>query len=106
VSAAEHTFLDETWLTPIQIARVFGYSTDKPIRKAIMRGELKATRAPCGRKLLVAESEVRRWIDAALAFEPTLVAPPPVRNAQPSASPRRRAHMPRLQYDSSSRSSS
>ena len=106
MSAAEHNFLDETWLTPIQIARVFGYSTDKPIRKAIMRGELKATRAPCGRKLLVSESELRRWIDAALAFEPILVAPAPVSNAPPNASPRRRARMPRLQYDSSSRRSS
>ena len=65
MSAAEHGFLDETWLTPIQIARVFGYSTDKPIRKAIMRGELKATRAPCGRRLLVPES--RSALDRCLA---------------------------------------
>ena len=49
-------FLDEVWLTPLQIARGFGYATDKPIRKAIMRGELKATHSPCRRKLLVAES--------------------------------------------------
>ena len=106
MNAAEHSFLDETWLTPIQIARVFGYSTDKPIRKAIMRGELKATRAPCGRKLLVSEYEVRRWIDAALAFEPAPTGPRPVTNAVPSRPSRRRARMPRLQYESSSRRSS
>ncbi len=63
-------FLDEEWLTPIQIAHKFGYATDKPVRKAIMRGELRATRAPCRRKLVVAESEVLRWIDGDLAYEP------------------------------------
>jgi excisionase family DNA binding protein len=106
MSVAEHSFLDETWLTPLEIAHVFGYSTDKPIRKAIMRGELKATRAPCGRKLLVSESEVRRWIDAALAFEPAVAASPPVTTAPTNKSPRRRPRMPRLQYESSSRRSS
>lgn len=106
MSAAEQSFLDEKWLTPIQIARVFGYSTDKPIRKAIMRGELRATRAPCGRKLLVSESDVRRWIDAALAFDPVLAAPSPASSGPlASGSPRRRSRMPRLQYDSSSRRS-
>ena len=63
-------FLDERWLTPMQIARQFGYATDKPIRKAIMSGELKATRSPCRRKLVVAESELLRWITLDLAFEP------------------------------------
>jgi hypothetical protein len=107
MSALPHPFLDETWLTPIQIARKFGYATDKPIRKAIMRGELKATRAPCRRKLLVAESEVVRWTEAALAFEPEL------RRSEPSALPaeevgRRRtvrSDMPRLSYEAGRRPS-
>jgi hypothetical protein len=105
MSAVERSFLDETWLTPIQIARAFGYSTDKPIRKAIMRGELRATRAPCGRKLLVSEFEVQRWVDAALVFDPALAASAPVTTTPPSSrgSARRRSTMPRLRYDSSSR---
>jgi hypothetical protein len=101
-SGATPGFLDEEWLTPIQIARKFGYATDKPIRRAIMRGELKATRAPCRRKLLVAESEVLRWVDQALAFDPE-----PVR-LEAGASPAgrrgretRRRSMPRLSYDTS-----
>jgi hypothetical protein len=95
-------FLDEVWLTPLQIARRFGYATDKPVRKAIMHGELKATRGPCRRKLLVAESEVLRWIESALAFEPT-VAPldqPVTSTARPS-SRGRRSTVPRLSYDAS-----
>jgi hypothetical protein len=102
-SGATRAFLDEEWLTPIQIARKFGYATDKPIRRAIMRGELKATRAPCRRKLLVAESEVLRWVDQALVFEPK-----PVGRLETGASPTeqrgrgtRRRTMPRLSYDTS-----
>lgn len=107
MSIAEHSFLGEKWLTPIQIARAFGYSTDKPIRKAIMRGELKATRAPCGRKLLVAESEVQLWIDRTLVFEPRITSPDQARSAEPSTRRgRRRSGMPRLSYDTSSRPSS
>jgi hypothetical protein len=99
-------FLDEVWLTPLQIARGFGYATDKPVRKAIMRGELKATHSPCRRKLLVAESEVMRWIDRTLAFEPGLVtseqsAPPRDASARQS----RRFGTPRLSYDASRRPS-
>lgn len=98
--AASRNFLDEEWLTPLQIARKFGYATDKPIRRAIMRGELKATRAPCRRKLLVAESEVLRWVDQALVFEPKPIQP----RAKASTTDRRardarRRAMPRLSYD-------
>jgi hypothetical protein len=99
-------FLEEVWLTPLQIARRFGYATDKPVRKAIMRGELKATHAPCRRKLLVAESEVLRWIDRTLAFEPGLT--PSERSTPPtgtSARQSRRFATPRLSYDASRRPS-
>ena len=94
-------FLNEVWLTPLQIARQFGYATDKPVRKAIMRGELQATRAPCGRKLVVAETEVLRWIKNALAFEPR---PSGAAQSMPPAgtSPRRARRttaMPRLSYE-------
>jgi hypothetical protein len=106
-NGGEHgIFLDEVWLTPLQIARGFGYATDKPIRKAIMRGELKATHSPCRRKLLVAESEVLRWIDGTLAFEPGLATSEqstPPRDA--SARQSRRLGTPRLSYDASRRPS-
>ncbi len=97
-------FLDEEWLTPIQIAHKFGYTTDKPIRKAIVRGELKATRAPCRRKLVVAESEVLRWIDGDLAYEPTAVTEEP--SATVSRSPYQRGPrraMPTLSYEAESK---
>jgi hypothetical protein len=98
-------FLDEVWMTPLQIARRFGYATDKPVRKAIMRGELKAARGPCGRKLLVAESEVLRWIDTALAFEPGVATSE--RSSAPTKPPRQRRRLgtPRLSYDASRRPS-
>lgn len=95
-------FLDEVWLTPLQIARQFGYATDKPIRRAIMRGELRATRAPCGRKLIVAETEVLRWVRSTLAFEP-LVASSEQSSRRPSPRTQngRRTVMPRLSYETS-----
>lgn len=101
-SGASLAFLDEEWLTPLQIARKFGYATDKPIRRAIMRGELKATQAPCRRKLLVAESEVQRWVHHVLAFEPEPArqgggVPPMGRRGSRA----RRHPMPRLSYDPS-----
>lgn len=93
-------FLDEKWLTPIQVARKFGYATDKPIRKAIVRGELKATQTPCRRKLVVAESEVQRWIDGDLAYEPRIIDSKPAVIAVRSPSRRsRRSAMPSLSYD-------
>lgn len=102
---APRGFLDEEWLTPIQIARKFGYATDKPIRKAINSGELKAARAPCRRKLIVAESEVLRWIGRDLVYEPNRSdAAAPVTPA--ATSPRRRPHrssVPRLNYDPTAR---
>lgn len=98
---SRHGFLDEEWLTPLQIAQRFGYTTDKPIRKAILRGELKATRAPCRRKLLVAESEVLRWIDCALTFEPRVAEPERSTSSEPSTRRSRRAAMPSLSYDTS-----
>lgn len=101
VGAHRGSFLDEEWLTPIQIAHKFGYATDKPIRKAIMRGELKATRAPCRRKLVVAESEVLRWIDRDLAYEPAAVAEGQSVNGLLSPKPRnRRRALPTLSYES------
>lgn len=93
-------FLDEVWLTPLQIARQFGYTTDKPVRKAIMRGELRATRAPCGRKLVVAESEVLRWVRSTLAFEPFVASSQePSRRPSPRTHNGRRTAMPRLSYE-------
>jgi hypothetical protein len=93
-------FLGEAWLTPIQIAHKFGYVTDKPIRKAIMRGELKAARAPCRRKLVVAESEVLRWIDGHLAYKPAAVAEDPSATVVRCPSPRSpRRTMPTLSYE-------
>ena len=103
MSAAERhhgIFMDEVWLTPLQIARQFGYATDKPVRKAIMRGELRATRAPCGRKLVVAETEVLRWIKSALAFEPHPAgAEQSIRTAPGGSRSGRRSAMPRLRYE-------
>ena len=102
---APRGFLEEEWLTPIQIARKFGYATDKPIRKAINSGELKAARAPCRRKLIVAESEVLRWIGCDLVYEPNVVdAAAPMTPA--ATSPRRRprrSSVPRLDYDPTAR---
>jgi hypothetical protein len=93
-------FLDEVWLTPLQIARQFGYATDKPIRKAIMRGELRAMRAPCGRRLVVSETEVLRWIRNTLAFEPGVSArETPAESVSTGARGSRRSTMPRLHYD-------
>ena len=84
----------------MQIARQFGYATDKPIRKAIMSGELKATRSPCRRKLVVAESEVLRWITLDLAFEPDPAdTPAPSASSRRVGPARRRAALPRLNYD-------
>jgi hypothetical protein len=92
-------FSDEEWLTPMEIARKLGYATDKPIRNAIKRGELKASHAPCRRKLIVAESEVLRWIDDDLAYEPVIFDPDP---QPPTAGPvngrSRRRQMPILDY--------
>src|SRR5580765_8370409 len=99
-------FLDEEWLTPIQIARKLGYSTAKPIRKAILSGELKASRSPCRRKLIVAESEVLRWLGKDLAFEPVIQpagTPRPAR--QRPTRGRRRSALPRLSYDATDRPS-
>jgi hypothetical protein len=94
-------FLDEVWLTPLQIARQFGYATDKPVRKAIMRGDLRATRAPCGRKLIVAETEVLRWVRRTLAFEPLAASPEESRPPTPTTHRGRRTAMPRLSYEAS-----
>ena len=97
----EHRFTDEEWLTPMQIARKLGYSTDKPIRSAIKKGELKASHAPCRRKLIVAESEVLRWIDEDLAYQPVTPQPESVAPAAPSpnGNSRPRGRMPTLHYD-------
>jgi len=94
-------FSDEEWLTPMQIARKLGYVTDKPIRSAIKRGELKASHAPCRRKVIVAESEVLRWIDDDLAFEPLSLDSEPALPAAPSRNGRirRRREVPTLDYD-------
>jgi hypothetical protein len=98
---APRGFLDEEWLRPIQIARKFGYATDKPIRKAIKSGELKAARAPCRRKLIVAESDVLRWINRDLAYEPIPVdSPASVTPAATSQGRRpRRSGVPHLACD-------
>jgi hypothetical protein len=93
-------FSDEEWLTPMQIAQKLGYTTDKPVRNAIKRGELKAIHAPCRRKLIVAESEVLRWIDNDLAYEPVILdpeSPPPIAPALTGRA-RRRRQLPTLDY--------
>ncbi len=99
------SFAEEEWLTPMQIARKLGYSTDKPIRKAIKTGELKASHAPCRRKLIVAESEVLRWIVDDLAYEPAIRNPEPQESAgRTRKGPmRRRRQLPTLDYDPSRR---
>ena len=94
-----HGFSDEEWLTPMQIARKLGYATDKPVRIAIKRGELKASHAPCRRKLIVAESEVLRWIDDDLAYEPVIIDPEPPPFVAPPLNGRTRRQMPTLDYD-------
>ena len=105
-ASTSHGFLDEEWLTPIQIARKLGYSTAKPIRKAILSGELKASRAPCRRKLIVAESEVLRWLRRDLAFEPAVHPPGPApADLQRLTRRRRRSTLPRLSYDVTNRPS-
>ena len=92
-------FLDEVWLTPLQIARQFGYATDKPVRKAIMRGDLRATRAPCGRRLVVSDTEVLRWIKSTLVFEPRGGGRERTTAPVPTTTRARRSAMPRLRYD-------
>jgi hypothetical protein len=101
VTEGQHSvFLDEVWLTPLQIARQFGYATDKPVRKAIMRGELRATRAPCGRRLVVSETEVLRWIKSTLVFEPRVDGRERATESVPTrARGQRRSTVPRLRYD-------
>ena len=96
-----HSFTDEEWLTPMQIARKLGYATDKPIRNAIKRGELKASHAPCRRKLIIAESEVLRWIDEDLAFQPLTaeVDRPTAPTPRVTLHTRRAARMPTLRYE-------
>lgn len=83
----------------MQIARKLGYTTDKPVRTAIKRGELKAIHAPCRRKLIVAESEVLRWIDNDLAYKPVILdsEPPPSVAPALTGHPRRR-QLPTLDY--------
>ena len=84
----------------MQIARKLGYATDKPIRNAIKRGELRASHAPCRRKLIVAESEVLRWIDDDLAYEPMVPAPEPSPPTNSSHNGRARlSQMPTRDYD-------
>jgi hypothetical protein len=100
-------FADEQWLTPLQIARKLGYATDKPVRNAIKKGELKASHAPCRRKLIVAESELLRWIDDDLAYEPAILDSEPSQPAAPSRNGRirRRREVPTLDYDARRRES-
>lgn len=98
-TARDARFSDEEWLTPMQIARKLGYATDKPVRNAIKRGELKASHAPCRRKLIVAESEVLRWIDDDLAYEPMILNPEPPFVPPLNRRTRRRRGMPTLDYD-------
>jgi hypothetical protein len=85
----------------MQIAHKLGYATDKPIRNAIKRGELKASHAPCRRKLIVAESEVLRWIDEDLAYVPMTSKPERLAVASPPPNPhtRRARTVPTLRYE-------
>jgi hypothetical protein len=93
-------FSDEEWFSPMKIARKLGYATDKPVRKAIRRGELRAIQAPCGRRLIVAESELLRWLHQ-LRYEPpaTRGSSAPVERAPQSGVPARRRQLPTLNYD-------
>jgi len=86
----------------MQIARKLGYTTDKPVRKAIMRGELRAIKAPCGRRLIVAESDLLGWLDH-LAYEPPPISSkaPPVEPTARISGGRHRRRVPILSYDAS-----
>jgi hypothetical protein len=89
-------FGDERFFRPMQIALRLDYKDDEAIWRAIRSGELAAYQ-PSDRKVVVAESEVERW----LASKAVEVADPwatsPISD-QPSRSPkpqrRRRTDMP------------
>ena len=98
-SGRSSRFEAEAWLTPMQIARKFGYATAKSIVAAIKSGELKAIPSPCRRKLMVATSEFFRWVDVELVYVPS-VAVEESANARKLASRSvRRRPTPTLRYD-------
>ena len=92
-------FAEEEWFSPTEIARKLGYATDKPVRKAITRGELRAISAPCGRRLIVAESDLLRWLDR-LTYQPaTAVVAAPADPTPQKDARRRRRNVPSLSYE-------
>jgi hypothetical protein len=92
-------FADEVWLTPMEIAKKWGYATSKPIAAAIARGELVAHKAPCGRKRMVAEADYFRWVDEHLAHAPTAAATTtPARARKPAVRSVRKRPTPTLNY--------
>lgn len=92
-------FDDDVWLTPMEIASKFEYTTARPILKAIRRGELKAHRSPCGRKLLVRPADYLRWCDEELLYTPPAGKDTSARVGLPNGSPAKpRRSMPTLNY--------
>lgn len=88
-------FGEERFFRPMQIALRLGYKDDDAIWRAIRSGELAAYQ-PSDRKVVVAESEIERWL-ASKAVE----ASGPVAGASSSVEPtpkkprrRQRADMP------------
>jgi hypothetical protein len=81
-------FGEERFFRPMQIALRLGYRDDDAIWRAIRSGELAAFQ-PSERKIIVAESEIERWLasKSVEAADPTAEAPS---SAKPAQKPRRR----------------
>ena len=87
-------FNNEEWLTPLEIARKFGYRTAAPIDNAISSGELEAHASPCGRRRLVRISDYARYRDG-LRLRPTSRTPQASAAVTTAGEPiRRRSRMP------------
>ena len=92
-------FDDDVWLTPMEIASKFEYTTTQPILKAIRRGELTAHHSPCGRKLLIRPADYVRWRDEELRYTPPVGKNTSARICPPNGTPTKpRRSMPTLNY--------
>jgi hypothetical protein len=87
-------FDNEEWLTPLEVAQKFRYSTAEPILKAIKSGRLDAHDSPCGRRVLVRVSDYERYRDS-LRLRRTSPSPAADRVSSPRRpTTRRRSQMP------------